>query len=56
MRDDDATRCQHILDHAQAEQKPEIEPYGMGNHVRWKPVTTTERITCKSGHAARSHI
>ena len=28
----------------------------MGNHLRRKPVTTIERITCRSGHAARSHI
>lgn len=48
--------CQHILDHAQAERQPEIEQYGMGNHFRWKPVATIERITCRSGHAARSHI
>ena len=34
----------------------EIEPNGMGNHLRRKPVTTIERITCRSGHAARSHI
>ncbi|NRP76128.1 hypothetical protein ILFOPFJJ_07052 [Ensifer psoraleae] len=34
MRDDDATSCQHILDHPQAERKPEIEPNGMGNHLR----------------------
>jgi len=56
VRDDDTTGCQHILDHAQAERKPEIEPYGMGNHLCRKPVTTIERITCRSGHAARSHI
>ena len=56
MRDDDATGCQHILDHAQAERKPEIEPNGVGNHFRWKPVATIERITCRSGHADRSHI
>jgi len=28
----------------------------MGNHLRRKPVTTIEGITCGSGHAARSHI
>ena len=43
MRDDDASRCQHILDHAQAERKPEMEPYGMGNHLRRKPVTTMHK-------------
>lgn len=37
MRDDDTSRCQHILDHAQAEQKPEIEPCGMGNRLRQIP-------------------
>jgi len=56
VRDDDTAGCQHILDHSEAERKPEIEPYGMGNHLRRKPVTTIERITCRSGHAARSHI
>lgn len=53
-RDDDATSCRHILDHPQAERKPEIEPNGTGNHLRRKSVATI--ITGKSGHAARSHI
>jgi hypothetical protein len=45
VRDVDATRCQQILDHAQAERKPEIQPHGMGNHVRWKSVTTIKTGT-----------
>ncbi|WEO75068.1 ArsR/SmtB family transcription factor [Agrobacterium vitis] len=28
----------------------------MGNRFRWKTVATIERITCRSGHAARSYI
>ncbi len=56
MRDDDATRCQQILDHPQAQRKPEIEPNGMGNHLRWKSMATIKRITRKSDHSARSHI
>lgn len=56
VRDGDATRCQHILDHPHAERKPVVEPYGMCNHFRRKPMATIERITCRSGHAARSHI
>jgi hypothetical protein len=56
VRDDDATGCQHILDHAQAERKPEIEPYRMGNHFCRKSMATIKRISGKSGHAARPHI
>jgi hypothetical protein len=33
-----------------------IEPNCMSDRVSWKPVTTREKITCRSGHAARSHI
>jgi hypothetical protein len=56
VRDDDATSCQQILDHPQAERKSEIQPNGMGNHLPWKSVATIKRITAKSGHHTRSHI
>lgn len=45
VRDVDATRGQQILDHVQTERETEIMPRGMGNHVRWKSVTTIKRGT-----------
>lgn len=54
--DDDARSSQHILDHPQAERKPELEPNGMGNHLPWKSVATIKRIAGKSGHPTRSQI
>lgn len=50
-----ATRCHQILDHPQAQRKSEIQPNGMGYHLRRKSVTTIKRITGRSGHAARSN-
>lgn len=38
MRDDGAPRCQQILNHPQAERKPEIQPNVMGDNFRWKSV------------------
>ncbi|OHZ43573.1 hypothetical protein BBL07_03075 [Agrobacterium vitis] len=48
VRDDEATGSQHILDHPQAQRKPEIEPNGMGNHLGCKSMETIKRITGKS--------
>ena len=44
MRNDDAARCQHVLDHAQAERKAEIQPYRMSGDLGGKAVATIERI------------
>ncbi|AVC52682.1 hypothetical protein RLV_2213 (plasmid) [Rhizobium leguminosarum bv. viciae] len=35
------------MDHSQAERKPEIEPNGMANHLRWKSVATIKGIMGK---------
>jgi hypothetical protein len=33
MRDNDPTGSQQVLDHSQAERKPKIEPYGVGDDL-----------------------
>src|SRR5215211_1054056 len=35
---DDAARGQHLLDHAQAERKAEVQPYRVADHLRWETV------------------
>ena len=41
---------QHLLDHAQAQRKPEIEPNRVDDHLRRKAVAAIERITgCRLG-------
>ncbi len=38
MADLDAAGGQHLLDHTQAERKPEVQPHGMADHLRRKAV------------------
>jgi hypothetical protein len=54
MRDNDATRSQHILDHPQAEGEAEIKPHRVGNNFSGKAVAAVEWITVC--HAPSSHI
>lgn len=44
MGDDDAAGGQHVLDHAQAKRKSEIEPYRVGDDLGGEPVATIEWI------------
>ena len=43
MTDVDASGCQHLLDHAQAQGKPEIEPDGMADQVSREAVAGVAR-------------
>ncbi|MEY9381584.1 hypothetical protein ABIA10_007517 [Rhizobium leguminosarum] len=45
MRDDDAAGRQHVLNHAQAERKAQVEPYRVRNDLSGKAVATIKRIT-----------
>ena len=40
-----ATLCDHLLDHAKAQGKPEIEPNGVADDLRRKAVAAIEGIT-----------
>jgi hypothetical protein len=51
VRDDDAAGSQHVLDHAQAERKAEIQPHRMGDDLSRKSVAAVERITGNLRHA-----
>jgi hypothetical protein len=52
MRNDDPSRRQHILDHSQAEWKPEIEPYGMADDFGGKTMAAVKRISVSHGRAS----
>jgi hypothetical protein len=54
MRNDDPSRRQHVLDHAQAERKPEIQPNGMGDDFGGKTMASVKRISVS--HNRASHI
>src|ERR1700677_2480317 len=36
---------QHLLDHAKAQGKSEIEPHGIADHLRREAMTAIERVT-----------
>ncbi|WP_312862252.1 hypothetical protein, partial [Rhizobium sp. P32RR-XVIII] len=55
MGDDNPTRGQQILDHSQAERKPEIQPDRMGNHLSGKSVAAIKWVTGNIRHAHSSH-
>lgn len=54
MGDNDPTSRQQVLDHPQAERKPEIEPHGVGNNLGGKAMAAIEGITVC--HGPSSHI
>jgi hypothetical protein len=54
MRNDDPSRCQHVLDHPQAERKPKIQPYGVADDFGRKTMAAVKRISV--GHGRPSHI
>jgi hypothetical protein len=43
VRNDNATSCKQILDHAQAERKTKVQPNGVGNHLNGKSMATIKR-------------
>ena len=45
MADQDAPGGEHLLDHAQAEREPEVEPDGMADHLSRKAMTGIARMT-----------
>ena len=55
MRDNDPTCRQQILDHAQTEREPKIEPDGVANHFSWETVAAIREITRALAHAAKSY-
>src|SRR5215213_6783680 len=45
MTDQNASGRQHLLDHAQAERKPEIQPDSMADHFGREAMTGIARVT-----------
>ncbi len=52
---DDTARGQHLLDHPQAQRETEIEPHGVADDLRRKPVTGVAG-TCGVRHAIRLSV
>ena len=52
MRTIDATRAQHLFDHAQAERKAEVEPDGVADDLARKAVAGVGGLGCgcHAGH------
>jgi hypothetical protein len=38
----DTSGSEHLLDHAQAQQQPKVQPEGMADHLRWETVGSSE--------------
>ncbi|MDB5550739.1 MAG: hypothetical protein JWL86_723 [Rhizobium sp.] len=49
MGDNDPTSRQQVLDHPQAERKPEIEPNGVSNDFSGKATAAIEPVTMWHG-------
>src|ERR687890_1972451 len=45
VADQDAAGGEHLLDHAQAQGEPEVQPHGMPDHLSWKAVAGVTRMT-----------
>jgi hypothetical protein len=45
VTDQDAAGCQHLLDQAQAERKPKVQPDSMADHLSRKTVTGIAGMT-----------
>jgi hypothetical protein len=54
VRDNNPSSRQHVLDHPQAERKPEIQPNGVSNDFSGKAMAAIEEITVCDGPS--SHI
>ena len=47
-----SARREHLLDHAKAQRKPEIEPNRVADHLRRKAMTAIERIDMARAYSA----
>src|SRR3954452_17915124 len=45
MTDQDTAGCEHLLDHAQAQGKAEVEPDGAADHFSWEAVASIAKVT-----------
>jgi hypothetical protein len=54
MRNHDPSRREQVLDHSEAERKPEIEPHGVGNDFSGTAMAAIERVTM--WHGSSLHI
>jgi hypothetical protein len=52
VADDDTALGEQILDVAEAKMEAEVQPDGVGDHIRWEAVATVERrgIGAATGH------